>query len=348
MINRIKLLVRVTFLIVIAILPLSLVGCKNTVEEEFVIPENAIVVDAKISDVYGNADAIVTIISDDGFNPSGLYFNALMKAYELKGTVAGVVCFIEPCVDDWKEICNEGYVEVVNHSYTHTTMMAKSWISYNYFGLMHEIVDSKKYLENQFGTEQIVFVCPENQMCPSGYNVLLNNGYWAVRRGVQGFNSLSPDEGFEPGQWYNLYSMGIMDPGIGPEERDAWIDYAIDNKVWLIEMWHNVLPEDDGMFQTILIDDAKPHLSYLSELVSQNKIWVASFTEAVKYIREKQNSCVIAYVLDNELHINVKLISDDMSYSTFNQPLTVEVVLPTTNETMYYDVIPGAELIVVL
>lgn len=85
--------------------------------------------------------------------------------------------------------------------------------------------------------------------------------------------------------------------------RNGWIDTAIADKTWLIEMWHNVMPEDDGGYQSILVKDAEEHLDYVAEKAASNEIWVATYTEAVKYIREKQNISVKAYIDGDELHV---------------------------------------------
>ena len=182
-------------------------------------------------------------------------------------------------------------------------------------------------------------------MCRKGYEILVKNGYWAVRKGERGFNSLSPEEGFDPGQWYNLKCYGIMDPGVDTDVRNGWVDSSIKDHVWLIEMWHNVVPEDDGYYQTILVDEAMQHLEYIKQQSDSNSIWVATITEAVKYFREKQNSNVTAYIIDNELHIMVELTDKNMSYDVFDQPLTVNVNMPS-GENQIFDVVPGRETVV--
>ena len=335
-------------LIILSVIVFSFVtGCyKSTNEFVYSVPESATILEPCVAEVYGNADAIVTIISDDGFVESGLYLNELMKYFDLHASVAGVVDYIDPNLIFWEEIVNDGHVEVINHSYNHKTMNEGSPISSKYFSLKHQIVDSDKYYEKTFGDEQIVFIWPENAMCNKGYSILRDNGFWASRSDVRGFNSLSPDDGKQAGQWYQLYLFGIKDDGVDTSVRNGWIDQAITDKAWVIEMWHEVLPEDDGLFQTITVDEAIEHLFYLSDKVTAGEVWNPTFTDAVKYIREKQNSNVYAYILDGKLHIYVELTNPEMSYGTFNYPLTIGVCLPMNDEMTYYNVIPGEELII--
>ena len=118
------------------------------------------------------------------------------------------------------------------------------------------------------------------------------------------------------------------------------------------------MQEDDGGFQTILIPDAEEHLDYLALKTAADEIWVASYDEAIKYIREKQNSRLNAYISDNKLFISAELTNRKMSYETFNQPLTISVVLPegyTVGEAenmtkgdnvLSLDLIPGEQAVI--
>ena len=330
----------------VLLLFLSAACTKSDIPAAYSVPEDVFIPETCVAEVFGNADAVVTIISDDGFFESGMYLNELMKHYDIRASVAGVVDFIDPHLNEWKDVVNEDHIEVINHSYSHKTMKEGSLISYDYFSLRHQIVDSDRYYEKNFGKEQIVFIWPENAMCSNGYSILLKNGFWASRSDYRGFNSLSPVDGCEGGQWYRLNLFGIKDDGVDTSVRNGWIDQAVANNAWVIEMWHRVALEEDEYFQTITIEEASEHLDYLSEKVSSGEVWNPVFTDAVKYIREKQNSKVYAYIADGELHLYVELTDGRMSYDTFNYPLTVGVDLRADDEITYYNVIPGEELVV--
>lgn len=368
----------VVFLIVGGEILSGLAGCgqKEDVYKEFSNPDNiieefknpddiieefsnnseeVIKLNAQVADVYGDAEAIVTIISDDGFYASGENLNKIFRERGLKCTVAGAIRIVEPELDSWKTLLEDGTINLVSHSYNHIRMEDGTAISQDTDALKHEIVDADRWYEDTFGEEQIVFVCPENQMCELGYEILGDNSFWAVRKGKRGYNSLSPEEGTEAGQWFNLMVQGVNDDGVDISVRNNWVDTAIDDRVWLIEMWHNVMPEDDGGYQTILIPEAEEHLDYIKVKSEGNAIWVATFDEAVKYIREKQNVEITAYIDGNKLYVYAEFMDDEISYSTFNQPLTVYVDIPdgwTVEQTdeikqsdgrLMLDVVPGEE-----
>ncbi len=292
------------------------------------VPKDAEAVPAIICDVYGDADAIVTVISDDGFYESGVNIDRIFGERNLKCTVAGAIYIVEPHKDEWEELLTHGTIDLVSHSYNHIRMEDGRPIAEDVDALIHEIVDADRWYEDWLGTEQIVFVCPENQMCEMGYKLLEGNDFWAVRKGHRGYNPLSPEDGTEHGQWLSLMVQGICDEGTDTQVRNEWIDTAISDGVWLIEMWHNVMPEDDGGYQTLLESEAEEHLDYVAEKASENRIWVATFDEAVKYIRERQNSNINAYLDGDTLCVSVSLTNGDMSAETFNQALTVSVELP--------------------
>ena len=211
-------------------------------------PDGAIDLKVSIAEVYGNAKAIVTIISDDGYYDSCENLNRIFSDRKLRCTVAGTVRIVKPHQSKWTGLLQYGTIDLVSHSFNHKRMEEGTKIASDIDALKHEIIDADKWYEDWLGYEQIVFICPNNQMCKNGYKILEKNDFWAVRRGQRGFNSLSPKEGIEAGQWFNLKTKGICDNGVDISVRNQWIDTAINNRNWLIEMWHNVMPTYDGKY----------------------------------------------------------------------------------------------------
>lgn len=294
------------------------VGCSTNKE---------IQLESDIAEVYDNLNGIVTVISDDGIYYSGELLNELAKKYQFHITCAGAIRFVEDDLKDWQEIEKQGYVEVINHSYNHIRMEEGLDISFNRDELYHEIVDSDEWFEENFDGDQMTFVCPENQMCKIGYELLHDNGFFAVRQGSRGFNELSPEEGDEPFQWFNLGTYGVGDVET-TAERNQWVDYAINQHKWLIEMWHNVTYEDDGTYQRISYEMADEHMNYIAQQRDIRNVWVASFNDATKYIREKQHSVSKASLIGNELHVQVDFADEVLPQDIFDYPVTVKVELP--------------------
>ncbi len=300
----------------------------NASDDSMVVPENAVVLKTEIADVYNNADAIVTIISDDGDYVTSVNLYRMMKARGLKCTVAGVISMISDHLPVWDKYVSEDVIDLVSHSYDHIKMDDDSDIAEDVYVLKHEIADAHRFLEERYETGQVAFVSPENIMCKKGYDILTGLGIQAVRGDEKGYNSLNPEEGTEAGEWFNLFCMPIVGEGIDSKVRNGWIDKAENDCTWLIEMWHNVRAEDDGQFQTLLIPEAEEHLDYIVEKKNSGNIWVATYTEAVKYIVEKQNSKTVAYISNNQLVVYCWFIDSDISYNIYDQFLTVNIKLP--------------------
>lgn len=308
--------------------------CENAQEDnqnlEQDTEEQELTLCASIAPVYNDCTAAVTIISDDGFYDTGLNLNNLAIKYDMKITVSGVVAIINENLSEWKDIVNQGHIELVSHSYDHIKMDDGSEISKDEDALYHQIVDADKWFEDNFETEQFVFVCPENYMCDMGYDILENNGFYAARKGRRGYNMLSPLEGRDDFEWYSLGCQGICDVST-TQERNAKIDYTIASKSWLIEMWHDVTDEDNGHYQWISTEEADAHLSYIAYQRDDGNLWVASFNDAVKYFREKQNSYVNVILENNQILIKVTYDNHFLPESIFNFPLTIKVQLPKEN-----------------
>ncbi len=277
----------------------------------------------EIAEVYNNALGIVTIISDDGRIETVRNLRRIFQYRNMNCTVAGVARLLIPRFFQYRKELLDGTINLVNHSFSHVRLEEGKFIAKSECFLHHEILGAGKWIKT-LGAEDLVFVCPENVMCSRGYDILKKNNYYAVRKGARGYNTLSPEEGIGEGQWFNLRCMGICDAGVDLDARNHWIDEAISGRRWCIEMWHNVMPEDDGKYQTILVKDAEKHLDYILSRKLDNKIWVASFLDAVKYIKEKQNAIVKIKTKNSRVVCGVELKSG-LSKKVFNFPLTINI-----------------------
>ena len=287
-------------------------------------PKNAELLDVIITPTYENKKGILTIISDDGDYQTGKKLKQFSEKYMIPITVAGSVFSIQRQRSFWKHVVKHHMFEVVNHSYNHARMAEEEkWISKDKKRLTHELVHSGVFFEKIFNTKSFTFVCPFNQMCSMGYEIMSENGIYAVARGTRGLNELSPRFGYEPGELMNLKRNGVMDvfDGNAEDHRRELVESAIENNKWLIEMWHNVSEDMSKGYQTILPEEAEVHLKYISE--RKDELWVALFTDAVKYIYERQNAEVKAYISDGYLNIVVEL--NNLPLFIFDQELTVKV-----------------------
>lgn len=82
-------------------------------------------------------------------------------------------------------------------------------------------------------------------------------------------------------------------------------------KGWYCTLFHGVSSPYD------VITDC---LNYVTD--PENDIWVGTFTEVIKYVRERDNAVITSSILDNQIRLN---LSDDFENDKFDMPLTIKV-----------------------
>lgn len=282
-------------------------------------------INVQVTPAKNDSAAIVTVISDDGDYESGIILNKLLQKHDLRATVSIYVENAIPHLKSWQKIEDMGHIELVSHSYSHIKIAPGTNNSPKV--LKHELVDSIDFMRFCFNTDQVAYVPPEASMTEEGYKVLKNKGIYAVRMGQKGMNSLKPKMGTAEYEWMNLATMGIGEADT-TEGRNAWVDTAIQQGKWLIEMWHDVSPNGDVMYQPISTAKADEHLSYMAQKQKAGTIWVASFVEATKYIYECENAEVKAIIDDDKISVSVACDKEKLPSKIFNEPLTVKVPMP--------------------
>ena len=140
-------------------------GCGNGEEQEL---------EATVAPVKYDRNAIVTLMSDDGNFESGVLYSELCKKHNIKMTIAGIGMWIEPHLNEWKEMEKEGQLELISHSWSHIYMGEDANVSED--ELQYQLTDSIKWFSKNFSTDQIAFVAPEVAMSQRGYEILDENG----------------------------------------------------------------------------------------------------------------------------------------------------------------------------
>lgn len=289
----------------------------------------------EIASVFENKNGIVSIISDDGDYETSVKLNELSGKFGIPISVAGSVRNVSSHIKHWRNLLREGNIELINHSYNHYRMDDGWEYGADKKRFIHEIIHAERFFRNRFGIEDKVFVCPGNAMNEVGYKVLREDSMVAVRRGERGVNSLCPSDGIEPGDWYNLKCYGIMDNPENSESRKEmrlkWLENAKGH--WLIEMWHNV--DVDG-YQMITQQEAQNHLNDLKEFVKTNDLWAAKFTDAVKYLKGKENAELYSWKEDNRCYVVAICNIEGLDFS---QELTINYTNNGIKST--YNILPN-------
>ncbi len=291
--------------------------------------------------VKGGAKAVVSMTYDDGNYDTAIWMNEMFAKYGLKASCMLIVKNHISTKEKWQAVFDEGYLTPENHSMTHMVLPAPGWSDGTHYyedraanntaeNFQYELIDSKTTLEELFGVPNLTFAPSNNTLWWEAVNIVKEN-YYAMRQGTRAnsnntVQSLSPTEGSdEKGGWYNPYMYGIDNTTL--EKDKSWVQRCIDEGGWFISMTHAVVndPEKTERFEQFY--------QFLSEKQRSGDIWVAGFSEATIYLRERQNSVSSAYMTDEGVFVSVKMSDTTgdglpLSESIFNMPLTVKVEVP--------------------
>ena len=109
------------------------------------------------------------------------------------------------------------------------------------------------------------------------------------------------------------------------EAMNGWVDQAIKNKGWAIELLHGCIAGDTPNGLTIAKNIFSNHMNYLNQ--KKDRIWVGSFNDVTAYIKERESAKASVLSADNTL-VTLTL-TDSLPDDRFRQPLTMIVNVPS-------------------
>ena len=208
---------------------------------------------------------------------------------------------------------------------------------------VNEIYRSGVQMAMQFGSFPLCFAPSNNTLSEEG-TAYLKQYYYAMRKGQRwgsaGFQSLDPTPGSDAkGGWYNLFMMGFA--GNEGGTLISGLDRIATEGGWYVTMCHGIGQEDGQGDSTYA--KAEPLFAYMSQLQKEGKIWVTTFGDATKYIRERQNT-KLSYIQKEgcyQLTLTMAEKTADglpLPLDTFNHPLTVKLSVPDGYDAVRYTV----------
>jgi hypothetical protein len=319
--------------------------------------------------VKDNKKAIWTFTSDDGFYETVLFYAAVFKKYNLKGTVGLVADWLEGgsgYIDDWGNIgqrhgswaawgalLEEGYIDYSNHTFSHKRLLEID--DDDIITLEMEINGGRQAIErglSDYDYRCVTFIIPFFEKTALAKDKtkeqhIASRGGW---NSPVEYNSLTDPDFYDLGSKVVLTATTLG-------EMNSWVDYAITNGKWLIETWHAV---DSIGWEPPSGTTCENHMQYVSQ--QSTSIWVASFSEAACYVKERKNA-EIDLISATTAQIVIEL-TDTLDNGIFNYPLTLKTQVDGTwgmvkvlqngmaqieepdNESgtyyVYYDAVPDA------
>ena len=301
---------------------------------------------AEIMTVYGGADGIISMTFDDGHYDTMLVLDELFTKYDLKASIMMIGEKSTTNPGKYQEIFDGGRLEPQSHSMSHVKLTDEE-VPFDQQAAVfnYEIAESRTVISALFPKDDIItFAIPYGGMSDAAYDVAAEH-YYAIRTTRYGVQSLDPGFSREYGSWSMMYSPATYQSSFDYAEDPAakqweWIKTAIDNAAggWYIPITHRVGDVEETDLTYAMADKM---FAYIAGLRDEGKVWVTTYSEAVKYVRERQNSTARAYIEGGSIYVEVSMtdVTADglaLDADVFNTPLTVRVEVPSEYGTIYY------------
>ncbi len=310
------------------------------------------ITDVSIAAAKGGANGIVSMTFDDGIYDTALLLNELFAEYGLKGSLMLITDTMGGHTPaQWNEVFNKGYLVPESHSATH---LNKDAITSEDI-LEHEVDDSYYKLRESFPDyDSLTFAIPYSSYTLE-QNQRVNSFFYAARSGACALStnaykgqiqSLDPDMGYGVGSWYNPYmvrlqtNQPVYNATNSAEKIVEYINKIAKDGGWFISLTHAVVKDDDPKATAadpadMTESQARIVFAAMQRLQEQGKLWVTTYTDATKYVRERQNSTVTAYQTVDGMFVELEMATETedglpLPEDIFNMPLTVKVAVPST------------------
>ena len=337
------------------LLPLFPFGAKAAGTENAAEAEQPI---AELTLSPNRTKGIVSMTFDDGSIPTAQWLNEKFKQYDLYGSTMLITSkniSSQENIDIWNSIYADGRLEPQCHTYTHMVLPSDLWANANDVNTLQnntaenykrELYDSGVMIQETFGKFPLCLAPSNNTMSEDGLRYL-KQYYYAMRQGSRynsgELQSLDPTPGsHDRGGWYNLLMSGTKNS----EGRILeGLTTAARQGGWLVVMCHGI-GEKAGQGDTTY-EAFEPILQQMSTLQESGLVWVTTFGNATRYIRQRQNTRVnIARITETTYRVSLTMenyTADGLPLpkDEFNLPLTVKFRLPKGATHMAYDLGDG-------
>jgi peptidoglycan/xylan/chitin deacetylase (PgdA/CDA1 family) len=103
----------------------------------------------------------------------------------------------------------------------------------------------------------------------------------------------------------------------------SWVDTCISNdNIWLVLVFHGI----DGIgWEPRTSEELEEYFGYINE--SKKQLWVATFADVTKYIRERKNAKVSAIGKEDAILIT---IDNDLDPEVYDVPITLKTYVPSS------------------
>lgn len=222
--------------------------------------------------------------------------------------------------EQYKSYSAQGH-EIASHTVTHPKLAVLDEVN-----MLYELEQSKADLlkfigpestfsaEGPYGTENERVMEYAHKVYPALRNRMPEEWLEEINRG----SKMNPAESKKE---YVQWQRGPITK-ITMDEMKRWVDtgMAHDN-IWLVLVFHGINgigwePKTDA--------ELEEYFSYMKE--HEDKLWVATFRDVTKYLRERKSAKIQTELRDDAIAVN---ITSDLDAEVYNVPMTVKTYVPS-------------------
>jgi len=236
--------------------------------------------------------------------------------------------------EDYKIYAADGH-EIASHTVTHPRLAVLDEAN-----MLYELQQSKKDIIRFLG-EEYTF----SAECPYGTEdervmKYAHKIYPALRNRMpeSWLEEINRASNLQPGSFSKEYIQWQRGPltNISMVTMKGWVDTCLaHDNIWLVLVFHGV----DGIgWEPRTGDELREYFNYMKE--READLWIATFAEVTKYLRERQNAVIDNAVENDQIKIRV---TSELDTSIYNIPLTLKTYIP--DDWMDVEIRQGDDLI---
>lgn len=265
----------------------------------------------QIAPLYDFKKSIVSLSFDDGSINQFLIALPLLKEKEIPATFYVITDLVDSTIKSILLNNLSKDYEIGSHTASHPDL-----IKIGSENAKMELLNSRSFLKYNFGVNSGLTMSYPWGIYNSQIQQIAKSIYLAARSTDPGYNSLNS---------LNRYALKTLsfDKQIRAVDADQWIDYAIQNNLWLIEMIHGI---NNVGYSPIHSQELEEHLDYINNV--KDKIWCTTVINVIKYIDESKKAEIKCDICTDSVY-NLR-IDDFLNDSVYNQPLSVRIKVPSS------------------
>jgi peptidoglycan/xylan/chitin deacetylase (PgdA/CDA1 family) len=221
--------------------------------------------------------------------------------------------------DDFRKDAGEGY-EIASHSITHATMPGLDEANIKY-----ELEKSKEEIKNQMGEKytfstEVPYGYEDDRVMQIAYKI-----YPALRNRMpepflKEIDRASKELPHPTDKDYIQWQRGPLHK-TPLTLMKSWVDTTYANKdMWLVLVFHGI---DSLGWEWTPIPKLEEYFNYIKG--KEDKLWIATFGDATKYMREREHATVNATEKDGKISVS---LNHSLDKTMYDLPLTLKTYVP--------------------